>query len=76
MKVTFKNTKKEIYDAMLRYDIIKFLKEKDIIKLKQERNVLVYIAIILFTLMCLTQDTYITGTFRREYRCSSLIIVI
>ena len=54
MKVTFKNTKKEIYDAMLRYDIIKFLKEKDIIKLKQERNVLVYIAIILFTLMCLT----------------------
>ena len=76
MKVSFKNTKKEIYDAMLRYDNIKFLKEKDIIKLKQERNVLVYIAIILFTLMCLTQDTYITVTFRREYRCFSLIIVI
>ena len=54
MKVSFKNTKKEIYDAMLRYDNIKFLKEKDIIKLKQERNVLVYITIILFTLMCLT----------------------
>ena len=52
MRITFKNTKKEIYDAMLRYDNIKFLKEKDIIKLKQERNILVYLVIILFTTTC------------------------
>ena len=42
MKITLKNTKKEIFEA--------YQRDKDI---REERNVLIYISIILFTFNCL-----------------------
>ena len=42
MKITLKNTKKEIFDAYQRDQSV-----------REERNVLVYISIILFTFNCL-----------------------
>ena len=42
MKITLKNTKKEIFEA--------YQRDQDV---REERNVLVYISIILFTFNCL-----------------------